>query len=58
MPTEKRDPNSHARLFIPTTTEKSFLSGTRKLKKELEDVSKLKEELLDILAQAKKGTQD
>lgn len=58
MPTEKRDPNSHARLFIPTTTEKSFLSGTRKLKKELEDVSKLKEELLDILAKAKKDTQD
>lgn len=58
MPTEKRDPNSHARLFIPTTTEKSFLSGTRKLKQDLEDVGKLKAELTEILAQVKKDTQD
>jgi len=52
MPHERRDPVSKARLFIPTVSEKSHIQSQRQLKKDLDEVAKLKKELegyLDLL---------
>ncbi|AFQ96511.1 hypothetical protein [Bacillus phage vB_BceM_Bc431v3] len=62
MPTEHRCPNSGALVFVPTSSEKStiqiareFKSSKAELDKKLEDVDKLKEELLVLIAKAKEG---
>ncbi|AHN66580.1 hypothetical protein Bcp1_105 [Bacillus phage Bcp1] len=60
MPTEHRCPNSGALIFVPTSSEKStiqiareFKSSKEELDKKLEDVDKLKEELMTLIAKAK-----
>lgn len=54
MPQEKRDPMSGAKLFIPTTFEKSLIQQRHELKNSLAEVEAMKAELKSILEQAKK----
>lgn len=49
MPAERRDPASKARLFIPTTRERSLVRDQRQLTRSLEEVEKMKQELQDIM---------
>ncbi|QFP93344.1 UNVERIFIED_ORG: hypothetical protein Xoosp15_79 [Xanthomonas phage Xoo-sp15] len=60
MPMEQRCPNSGALIFVPTSSEKSTIqiaremkAGKEELDKRLEDVDKLKDELLSLIAKAK-----
>lgn len=55
MPVEKRDFKSQAKLFIPTISEKTVRSNQRLLKKELDEVGKLKKELKKLIESNKKG---
>ncbi len=49
MPAERRDPASKARLFIPTTRERSLIRDQRQLTRSLEEVEKMKQELQNIM---------
>ncbi|AXQ67772.1 hypothetical protein KIOSHI_112 [Bacillus phage Kioshi] len=60
MPMESRCPNSGALIFVPTSSEMSTIQIAREshakleeLDKQLEDVGKLKEELISLIAKAK-----
>lgn len=53
MAIEKRDSNSHAKLFIPTNSEKSVRAQRDRLKKELEEVKELKSELKELIKDLK-----
>ena len=53
MPTEKRDPHSGAKLFIPSASERATIANARKLQKELIEVEDLKKELKALVEQAK-----
>lgn len=54
MAIEKRDSVSHAKLFIPSKTEKAIRSQREKLSKELKEVEKLKKELQSLIKELKK----
>ncbi|QQO40587.1 hypothetical protein 015DV002_150 [Bacillus phage 015DV002] len=49
MPAERRDPASKARLFIPTTRERSLVRDQRQLTQSLEEVEKIKQELQNMM---------
>lgn len=53
----KRDPQSGAKIFVPTDHEKSILRQSRELKKSLAEVEAMKSELQSLIEQAKR-TQD
>jgi len=53
MPLEKRDKHSKARLFIPTTRERSLLESQRLLNEELSEVAKMKKEVQELLKKLK-----
>ena len=55
MPIEKRDHVSGAKLFIPTSSERATLQNARKLKQELDEVGKMKEELAKLIEEAKRA---
>lgn len=55
MPTEKRDIQSKARLFIPTSSERALVSSQRELNKGIEEVNDLKKELTEMIQQAKEA---
>lgn len=55
MAIEKRDPGSHAKLFIPTQAERSVIARQKKLKEDIEEVEALKAELKSLIANAKKN---
>lgn len=57
MPMPKRDPQSGAKIFVPTDHEKSILRQSRELKKSLAEVEAMKSELQSLIEQAKR-TQD
>jgi hypothetical protein len=54
MPLERRDPNSKAKLFIPTTREQHLVKSQRLLDKSLEEVEKLKKDLTQLIKEAGK----
>lgn len=54
MPIEKRDPVSKAKLFVPTTSERTFRQSQRDMQKGLEDIDKMKKELQNLIDKAKK----
>jgi riboflavin synthase alpha subunit len=53
MPLEKRDKNSKARLFIPTTRERSLINSQRLLDKKLTEVDQMKKEVQELLKKLK-----
>lgn len=55
MPMEKRDPNSSARLFVPSVGEKAAKAQMRKVNKTMEEIEAMKEELTKLLSEAKKA---
>jgi hypothetical protein len=54
MPTEKRDPQSGAKIFVPTPTERATVQQARELKKQLAEVEAMKQELRSLIEQYKK----
>ena len=54
MPLEKRDKHSKARLFIPTTRERSLITSQRQLDEDLAVVAKMKAEVEELLKSLKK----
>jgi hypothetical protein len=53
MPLERRDKNSKARLFIPTTRERSLIQSQRLLDEKLSEVDKMKNEVQELLKKLK-----
>jgi len=53
MAIEKRDRESGAKLLLPSKTERSIRSQRAKLKKDLEEVQELKEELKGLINKLK-----
>jgi len=53
MPLEKRDKHSKARLFIPTTRERSLIQSQRLLDKKLTEVDQMKKEVQELLKKLK-----
>lgn len=53
MPLERRDKHSKARLFIPTTRERSLLESQRLLDRKLSEVDQLKDEVQELLKKLK-----
>lgn len=51
MPIPKRDPQSGAKIFVPTEHEKSILRQGQELKKSLAEVEEMKAELKVLLEQ-------
>ena len=53
MPLERRDKHSKARLFIPTTRERSLIQSQRLLDKKLTEVDQMKKEVQELLKKLK-----
>lgn len=53
MPLERRDKHSKARLFIPTTRERSLIQSQRLLNERLSEVDKMKAEVQELLQRLK-----
>lgn len=53
MAIEKRDPKSHAKLFIPTKSERNIRAKHERLNKEIKEVQELKYELQDMIKDLK-----
>lgn len=55
MPLEQRDPESKARLFVPTTSERAMIKSQRQMNESLEELDAMKKELREILDAAKEN---
>lgn len=55
MPMPKRDPQSGAKIFVPTDFEKSTIRNARELKKSLAEVDAMKVELKSLIEQMKRN---
>lgn len=54
MPLEKRDPESKARLFVPTTSERTLRESQRKLNESISEVEQMKRDLKKLMDQFNK----
>lgn len=54
MPIERRDPNSKAKLFIPTVEERTLIGKHRVLDSKIKEVDEMRAELDQLIKSLKK----